>query len=324
MDWQPKGTIDLSFTLVEPADGESIELITDVLGTPQHLETAEGVISVNILYEAELDYGTGAYIVAETRIGGVAVDTQTVPIGLVDIIDLNIRIFIYDTYISVYCNNLCVYSYALLSADYTSMTALSLERTGSYTVENVSLREIPDAREAVFVDYEATTESAIQSVIQQRPIEINPEVDREINFTYDATKDDVPGHNIFSYEDNEQDNLQLSSDGIVYYENVGVSINADTAREVGFITRMYRLSELSNGAIEAAAKYQRSALQRRHLSSIVMQRLDPRIEVRDVILVDVVVTGTGRHITDEVIVEDISISVEDGNYSTNISGRRNG
>jgi hypothetical protein len=204
------------------------------------------------------------------------------------------------------------------------MTGLSLERTGSYTVENVCLREIPDAREAVFVDYEATTESAIQSVIQQRPIEINPEVGREINFTYDATKDDVPGHHIFSYEDTEQDNMQLSSDGIVYYENVGVSINEDTAKEVGFITRMYRLSELSSGAIEAAAKYQRSALQRRHQSSITMQRIDPRIEIRDVILIDLIATGTLRHIVDEVIVEDISISISDGAYSTNISGRRNG
>jgi len=320
MDWQPKGTIDLSFTMISPTDGDSITLITDVLGIPQHLETAEGAISVNVLLEVD----TTSYIVTETRIGGVAVDTQTISIGIIAGIDFNIRIFIFDTYISVYCNDSCVYSYALNEVDYTTMTGLSLERTGSYTIQNVQLREIPDAREAVFVDYEATTESAIQSVIQQRPIEINPEVNREINFTYDATKDNIPGHHITSYEDTEQDNLQMSSDGIVYYENVGVTINADTAKEVGFITRMYRLSELSSGAIEAAAKYQRSAFQRRHQSSIAMQRLDPRIEVRDVILIDLIATGTLKNIVDEVIVEDISISLTDGNYSTNISGRRNG
>lgn len=319
------GTIDLSFTILAPTDGDSFELITDILAIPQHLETAQGILTINIIYEEDIDYGTGAYIVSETRIGGVAIDTQTVPIGIVNgDIDLDMRIFLFDTYISAYCNDLCVYTYALNGIDYNAITSLSLERTGSYTIENLFLREIPDAREAVWVDYEATTESTIQSIIQQRPIEINPEVGREINFTYDATKDDIPNHHIFSYEDTEQDNLQMSSDGIVYYEDVGVAINEDTAREIGFITRMYRLSELSTGAIEAAKKYQRSALQRRHSSSIVMQRLDPRIEVRDVILIDLIATGTLRHIEDEVIVEDVSISISDGAYSTNISGRRNG
>jgi len=320
MDWQPKGTIDLSFTMDSPANSNAIELTTEILGIPRHKECVEGIISVKII----VTYDTVTYITTKTKISGIDMDTQKISLGTVGVTNFNIKIFLYDTYISVYCNDLCVYAYSLYSANYVNSPSLRLIKTGSYAVNNVCLREIPDAREAIYVDYEATTESAIQSIIQQRPIEINPEINREINFTYDATKDNIQGHNINSYEDIEQDNLQMSSDGIVYYENVGVAINVDTAKQVGFITRMYRLSELSSGAIEAAEKYQKSALQRRHSSSIVLKRIDPRIEVRDVIVVDVIVTGTLRHITDEVIVENVSISLEEGSYSTNISGRKNG
>ena len=51
-------------------------------------------------------------------------------------------------------------------------------------------------------------------------------------------------------------------------------------------------------------------------------RLDPRIECRDVYHIDLVTTGTQRYIQDEIIVEGITIQMEDGKYKMSITGRR--
>jgi len=318
------GNVDLSFTFNPFVNDPVVTLVTDILAIPQYVVPTATPLAVSVFVSSETISGT-KYIIFGITVGGVIVDQQNFPLGTFSSEDLNIRIFIYDQYIAGYCNDACVYSLALYSAFYNPVIHLSLGTdTDNVALSNIVLRELPDEREAVFVDYEATTESAIQSIIQQRPIEINPEVDRGLNFTYDATKDEVPGHHVYSYENTKQDNSQISSDGIVYYEDVAVAINEDTAREIGFITRMYRLSELTTGAVEAAKKYQRSAFQRRNTKSVEMKRIDPRIEIRDVYLIDLITTGTKKHITDEIIVEDISINIQDGSYSTRINGRHNG
>lgn len=318
------GNVDLSFTFNPFISDPVITLITDILAVPQYELPEIDPTAISVFVSSETISGT-KYIIFGVILGTTVIDQQNFPLGIFDNEDINIRIFIYDQYVSGYCNDACVYSLAFQSTVYNSTISLILETdTNDVSLSNVTLRELPDAREAVFVDYEATTENAIQSVIQQRPIEINPETNREINFTYDATKDVIPAHHVFSYENSKEDNLAMSSDGIVYYEDVAVVVNEDTAREVGFITRMYRLSELSTGAIEAAKKNQRSALQRRNIPSVEMKRIDPRIEIRDVLAVDIIVTGTLRNITDSIIIEDVNISIQDGAYSSRIAGRKNG
>ncbi|PIV85099.1 MAG: hypothetical protein COW52_04090, partial [Nitrospirae bacterium CG17_big_fil_post_rev_8_21_14_2_50_50_9] len=259
----------------------------------------------------------------KTYAGDSLIDQSNFQLGYNVNLELDIRIFIYDQYVSGYCNDRCVYDYAFSSAVYPSAILASLSVTnGMLVLSNISRKELDDQREAVFVDYEANTESAIQSIIQQRPIEMNAGVNRELEFTYSSTKDSVTAHHVKRYENVLEDNLQLSSDGIVYYEDVGIAINEDTAEQVGLITRMYRLSELSSGAISAAEKYQRTALQKRNAVSLDM-RLDPRLEVRDILDINLIAAGTQRNIVDNIIVEEIQIRLEDGNYRTSLSGRKN-
>jgi len=317
------GSIDLSFTLNSIIGTPVVELRTNILAISQSQVDFAVKYHVDVYFTIEEISGL-QYIIFGTNINNRNVDEQDHLLGYFTNSSLNIHIVIYDQYVSGYCNEMCVYTYALRAVEYPETLELFMATDMNNTdITNIVLREIPDAREAVWIDYEANTESAIQSVIQQRPIEINAEVDREINFTYDATKDNVAAHHIKAYEDTIQDNLLLSSDGIVYYEDVGIAISEDTAEQVGFITRMYRLSELSTGAVEAAKKRQRSALQKRHAVSLLLTRLDPRIEPRDVIDINIIVTGTRRNIIDSIIVEDSYISVQDGDYSTRITGRKN-
>ncbi|MFH1118598.1 MAG: hypothetical protein V1775_02160, partial [Bacteroidota bacterium] len=231
----------------------------------------------------------------------------------------------YDTYISAYCNDRWIYSWAVSTVSYTDDADViaSLQANGA-TVELRDIRrtELCDVREAVYVDYEATSENAIQSVIQQRPVEIVPGTGRTLEFAYTATKDEVTGHHVRTFAPTVQDNTQLSSDGIVYYRDVGISLDANTAEVVGLITRLYRLSELDSGAVRAARKYQEKALEQRLLSTIT-QRLDPRFEVRDIYNLSLITSGTLRSIEEELIIENIDISLENGQYSMTISAREN-
>jgi hypothetical protein len=158
-------------------------------------------------------------------------------------------------------------------------------------------------------------------VIQQRPVEVFPRSGRAVAFSYNVLdRDEIIADWVNNYTSTIEDNSQMSSDGLVYYRDVGVSMHADTAREVGLITRLYRLSELDNGAVEATRIYQDKALERRHKGQY-RGRLDPQIEPGDRAVVDYVLTGTGTHVTKNIIVENVSISLQDGLYSMIIDGR---
>jgi hypothetical protein len=314
------GSLEVFFSFV-PVVGRTIVLTTDIQALPAYYTTGDAAAALKVSVEAETIDGD-RYVKFKTLMGADTVDVSNFQLGEDAALDFEIRIFIYDQYISGYCNGCCVYSYAVGAATYLATVTASLSVTvGTLVLGNICRSELADQREAVYVDYEANTESAIQSVIQQRPIEINAGVDRNLEFTYSAVKDTVLAHHIKQYADTLEDNLQLSSDGIIQGEDVALAIDAATAEEVGLITRLYRLSELSSGAIEAARKYQITALQKRH-EKTVDARLDPRLEARDILAVDLIATSTLRHIEDNIIVEGIQIRLEDGAYRMSVSGRK--
>ena len=313
------GGLEVFFSFI-PVIGRAVLLTTNIQVLDAYATIAAGDLKVSVQMET---IDATQYVLFKTYAGDSLIDQSNFQLGYNVNLELDIRIFIYDQYVSGYCNDRCVYDYAFSSAVYPSAILASLSVTnGVLVLSNISRKELDDQREAVFVDYEANTESAIQSIIQQRPIEMNAGVNRELEFTYSSTKDSVTAHHVKRYENVLEDNLQLSSDGIVYYEDVGIAINEDTAEQVGLITRMYRLSELSSGAISAAEKYQRTALQKRNAVSLDM-RLDPRLEVRDILDINLIAAGTQRNIVDNIIVEEIQIRLEDGNYRTSLSGRKN-
>ena len=313
------GGLEVFFSFI-PVIGRAVLLTTNIQVLGAYATGAAGNLRFSVQMET---IGATQYVLFKTYAGNSLIDQSNFQLGNSVNLELDIRIFIYDQYVSGYCNDRCVYDYAFSSAVYPSAILASLSVTnGMLVLSNISRKELDDRREAVFVDYEANTESAIQSIIQQRPIEMNAGVNRELEFTYSSTKDSVTAHHVKRYENVLEDNLQLSSDGIVYYEDVGIAINEDTAEQVGLITRMYRLSELSSGAISAAEKYQRTALQKRNAVSLDM-RLDPRLEVRDILDINLIAAGTQRNIVDNIIVEEIQIRLEDGNYRTSLSGRKN-
>ena len=312
------GSMELMFDFV-PDNTLTVEVRTDVLAVgglkPEIL--IPGLVYLRLGSETISDI---TYIWVNTVIDGVVVDTSNYELG--DEVELfEVRIVFYDSFVSVYCNNLWVYTYGFSVIEYTLPMTVSIYASGAgVTLLNVRKSEIPDGREAVYVDYEQTSENAIQSIIQQRPVEIYGETGRTLAFTYNSYRDDVDGHHITRISESLSDPSDMASDGIVYYSDVGVQVNEDVAASVGLITKMYRLSELSTGAMDAARIFQQKAFERRNKLTVV-HRLDPRIEIGDRVRINKVLSGTNTIYNKYMIVEDIQVALQDGNSSMTLRGR---
>lgn len=319
------GSYELFFSYV-PASNLSVTITTNVLGHPSFSEVDAGVSSqaISTKIYSELDVDTGLlFIVCETVLGTTVVDRSDFSCDSANIPLFSVRVFYFNARISVYMNNKWVYSYNLRKVEYPFQITSSLRVDGSVaTVTNVNKVEIADGREAVFVDYESTSDNAISSIVQDRPIETYSAIGRAAQFTYDATKQDIGALFVNSYTSTESGQSSASSDGLVYSMDVGISNDEYVARELGLITRLYRLPDLDSGVERAVRAIQKKARQSR-IRVDTTGRFDPRIEVSDVHVLDnVIITGTQRVVSDRVIVEDLSMSLSDGNYSQNLSGRR--
>ena len=317
----PRGGAEIFYSYDHPVDYLTVKLVTNIKGVAQYQDPVfHGFKSIDLsFWTLEIDGET--HITCQVWLDGVLTDQSNFNLrcGLVE--SIHNRVVFSDMAISVYTNDLWVYTYCFVDTDWPGTVHIKARATGGDIALNVVSAELCDPREAVYVDYESTSDSALQSIIQQRPIQIFAQVDRANAFTYSATRDTVPAHHMTSYEEQTRDNNNMASDGLVYYSDVGINISEMTAEQVGLITKLYRLSELYNGAIEAARRMQQIALERRKIVNIAC-RLDSRLQIADRLLIDTVLTGTQTHITDEIIIEDITISLSDGSYSMRISGRR--
>lgn len=236
--------------------------------------------------------------------------------------DITARIFFNNQFISFYIDDLWAYSYGYQDPTYPEgAISVSVSSSGAdTTLIDVRRVELSDYREAIFVDYEQTAENAISSIIQGRPIEIYSETSRQLAFTYASIRDEVNALYVERIQENIEDPSSMSSDGLVYFSDVGVTLDPIVAKEVGFITRLYRMSEIDSGAMEAAAIVQNRSREQRKRYSI-NSRLDVRLEIGDIYNIDVVVTSTNRHITKSIVVEDLSISLDDRRQGMSVSGR---
>jgi len=232
-----------------------------------------------------------------------------------------LRAYIYDEFASFYINEKWIYSGGVANVDYPDPIEVDIVADGATMFfDRVERFEIPDHREAIYVDLETSAENALGSVIQQRPIEMFTDTGRTLSFTYALLRDEIYAHHIERANETREDPPQMSSDGLVYYADVGITMDTKTAEDVGLITRMYRLSELETGAIRGAKMLQDKSRQRRNMMDI-SARLDPRLEVGDIYHIDVIVTSTNRHIIKDVIIENITLSATEKRYSMNLTGR---
>lgn len=233
----------------------------------------------------------------------------------------HIRILFHNEFCSVYIDYKWAYTFSFSRIHYPSTLVLKLYATDTIVLGNFSYQELSDWRDAIYIDLETSSMNAIQSVIQQRPVQINGKSDGSISFYYDKSlPDQVPINNIRSHSISYQDTSMMASDAIVYFSDVAVISDQQTALNIGFITRMYRMSELDSGALRAANQYQKVARQSTKQHKVVC-RFCLAVEIGDLAVVSYTKSGTQTVVLETFIVESIQVDMANGQSAMTLQGR---
>jgi hypothetical protein len=223
------------------------------------------------------------------------------------------RILFHDNYVTVYFDDKWICSYALAGtityAD--EMDIVAYIQGSAVTISDVHVTDLADWREAVYFDLDTTSKSGIESVIQERPVEITGKSDGSLCISYDPYRDHIIANpdNISEHQWVEQIPPDGSSDGIIYFAtDVKTIQNTDYLEDFGFSTKIYRYPNLTTGAIRAAILQQKRFYEQREEHSLRM-RPDLRLEVGDVLEISYAATGTNRAVSLNLTIESISLDI---------------
>lgn len=233
------------------------------------------------------------------------------------------RVLFHDNFVTVYINNVWVYTFGAVEIFYDHTCNILFNSNASITVNNVLVSELGDWSEAFYIDLDTNGRSAISQIIRERPVEIISRSNGSIKYSYNEVRDNLELVDDFisSYSESSSMPNNCASNAIVYADIVRTLQYNPYLERYGFATRVFRLSTLSIGSLKAA-----KLLLQRNLESAdkynLSYRPDPRLEVGDEISINVSVYGSGTSIVRTNVIEKIGISLRDGKYSMNISGRK--
>lgn len=233
-----------------------------------------------------------------------------------------VAVVYYQNYICISLDGVGVHVFYPYDVVYnTDDVAVSIKSGHAASLSLIRLKELCDWREAIFADLETTSQSAISSVIQQRPVEIFGVHTGAVRYQYfPSVRPSKEISLVSSHDVTTSGGNQISSEGIVYFTDTGIQLDLDAFEDFGFITRTFRLPDLDSGAMKAAAVMQLRARQSAEQHQIAC-RFDPTIEVGDQVTSSVVLPGTGTVVTDIAIIESAQISLAEGKYAMRMKGR---
>lgn len=233
-----------------------------------------------------------------------------------------VRVVFHNEFATIYVDERWVYTFSFEKVYIPDVVTLALHTSGgSITVTNIRKKELSDWREAIFIDMETTSQNAISSVVLQRPLDPRTNYEGDLVFEYEpvrsymAVMPFVRKHNL-----RESESSQAASDAIVYFTRAAVVIDETFLNNYGFVTRMYRLPDLDNGAIHAAKIMQNKARQRLRMHTVT-GRWYPEYELQDRARISTYLTGTGTLDEFDISIESISLSISEGEASMQMTGR---
>ncbi len=317
------GGCDIRFNVANFPVKAGLELVTNISIQPDIPETSQTFPENSLLIVRRNDG-------AELFIGSSKVEyTEGIfcPCKAIN----QIRILFHNEFCTVYIDDSWAYTFAFACTRYPDVLSAEMAyydgteaQSGTISISNVVIKELCDWRDAIFIDLETNTANAIQSIIQQRPIEILPRSNGAIDFFYEPnTRSQVALSNIRKHTITEDDSKSASSDGIVYFSDVAVISDEDTLEDVGFITRMIRVPELDSGALRAAKVAQKRARQSMYKHHI-EGRINLALEVDDVANTSYTPANEHQAHNHSFIVETIQIDLSNGNFTMVAEGRKNG
>lgn len=232
------------------------------------------------------------------------------------------RIVVHDTFITIYIDGIWAHTFCVDETFHQEIPTIEILNYSSHdlALENVRLKEIPDWREAIFIDLESTAENAISSVVSQRPLTLYYNYLGDLIVTYEPIRNTNEIVMPLSHKIDESVNQSASSDAIVQGTTTFVVNDKDSLSTVGFVTRLLRLPDLESGAAKAARVIQKRARQSSRVHSVV-SRLIPQMEVNDLATINY--TRYRQYIDEDFIVEQMTVQITDGVATMTIQGRSN-
>ena len=305
---------DLSLTIPSLVERDYIQVITNV-------NISSGSTVANTILEVGLSSDGEYYISAGSNELGLWEKYY-----FEEVIPYALRFFMHDNFISFYANERWIHTIYFPNIDYPEYEDLeiSLLSSGSMLVQDITLVDLCDWREAIYIDFDTVALNAISSVIQQRPVEIRPTYLGECRFQYsnDEKRDVVDLYKgLVKSVSEKKDANSVISDAIVYGSEVQVITREESAGLHGFITRIIRVPELDTGADRAAKEMMKRAEQQSTVYTIAI-RSDLRVEIGDVLEFTATLSGTGRIITISCIVETITVGMKNAIFEMTITGRK--
>ena len=241
----------------------------------------------------------------------------------------DMRILFHDEFVSMYIDKVLVATFALGTDNLTwpdTQLYIYMASDSAVTVTDLTLTELFDWREAIYIESEMSAQSAIGSVIQERPVEVYPDGNGKLRFSYNLETDTVTYTSAESarilrrHRDIDKTVGDAGSDAVVYYTDIAFVSNSDYADEEGFNTRVLKLGSLDTGAKNAAEILLRKAYQKQKMHSFAM-RPDIRLWAGDIIDVTYTLPGTSTVVNPVGIIESLSIEIREGEYSMTVEAR---
>jgi len=235
----------------------------------------------------------------------------------------NFRVLFHDNFITVYINNVWVYTFGAVEIFYDHTCDILFNSNSSINAKNVVLSELGDWSEAFYIDLDTNGKTAVSQIIRERPVEIISRSNGAIKYSYNETRENIELVDNFVADYSERSSMpdNCGSNAIVYADIVRTLQYSPYLERYGFATRIFRLPNLTIGSLKAA-----KLLLKRNLESAdkcnLSYRPDPRIEVGDEISINASVYGSGKSLVRDIVVENLSFSLKDGNYRMKISGRK--
>jgi hypothetical protein len=329
--------------------GDSVEDSISITSSDWSSGTLEDADGCNIEFTITTPMTTGNYIdykvnaVTATGHSGIVVRIKEIGSGYIEIYLCNypsiatissttfyvgtagerkVRILFHQSFVTVYINSQWATTFYPDEIIYPLNFASYLTAAVSTPVTDINFTELYDWREAVYIDLETDGNAALDSVIQERPIERVVRPDGCISYWYVPARETIviEDHTIRQHDWAESTPSRAASDGIVYYANVKSIQYTQYAKNYGFCTRVYRMPNLSTGAVRAAKLVIRRALEEAIMHNITM-RPNAKILVGDILDIDYAASGTGKAISFDVIVNSVDIQVTGGQSEMTITGR---
>ena len=242
------------------------------------------------------------------------------------------RVFEYNHFVSVYVDGAWAHTFAFPNMTFpaypeeikaTWVSNYAVSTTGT----NALFRELYSWREAIYMEMEASGNSALSSVIQERPVEMFCADDGKLMLTYNQSRatNVITGSSgspfIRSHVETERDVPQAGSDALLEYTYLKGIRYPDYATNVGFASRAMNLPNLDDTEVEWMAYILlEMAYQRRKMHSF-MVRPDLRLEEGDELYYKYQRSSTGTVVSGSCIIEDLTTELADGVYSQKISAR---